>query len=99
MPEPFLLLLQFTNLNSSERFNLIIPDESEEGYRDTEILTDVDNSELPYRIFTVRVAMMINGVVGDFTTESQTLGMTYYFYGKHMCSNTYIYTTVSINDC
>ena len=68
-------------------FILTIPDESEEGYMDNLILTNVDNSELPYSVFTVRVAIMVNGVVGDFTSESRTLGMTcYYYYEQYMCS-------------
>ena len=74
MPEPVQLVLQFSNSNTSEVFNLTIPDESEEGFHGTEILTNVDNSELLYSVFTVRVAMMVGGVVGDFTTDSLTLG-------------------------
>ena len=96
MPEPFQLVLMFTNINSSEIAILTIPDGSEEGYMGSEILTSVDNSVLPYPVFTVRVAMMISSVVGDFSSESRILGMPPNILMGSTCmcskfSNTYIH--------
>ena len=72
MPEPVYVFLRFADTNTSEVSNLTIP--REKGFMGTRIITDVDNSELPFITFTVRLAMMISGVVGDFAPESQPLG-------------------------